>query len=153
MKKRIFIGLLLLFVISNPTNTDYINYLKSQGEYDTRPNQINGGRSSYFLIGSIYKNYNQTYLGIFKNFFRVDRLFYSGLSPEEKAANEKTFQDSIAAAEQAAAASQSAMMDSTEAIRVDAAAWSPDPLEIIPEKPEFDKWKKYEVKKDSTKKE
>ena len=94
--------------------------------YDARPNKINGGRSSYFLICSIYKDSERTYLGIFKKNFRVDKIFYSVPSADEKADAEKAVQDSIAAAEQAFAASESAMMDS-------ATFWTPDPRDIIAE--------------------
>lgn len=90
MKLKItFSAIILILIITNPTNNDFKNYL--QGSYGINVSENNDtnmkypfGRTKYYFFLSIYKyselkkedgeykiEKSKTYLGIFKNFFQV----------------------------------------------------------------------------------
>lgn len=70
-----FIVICIILIISNPTNSDFKNYLQGNGiDTDHRHRgALYYGRTMYFGIFSIYNAGNETYLGIFKNFIFVQR--------------------------------------------------------------------------------
>ena len=86
--KKIVLGLVVLLALTNPTNTDFKDFLKGIKQ------PSDGYRSGYFLIFSTFKHshimrretgrksydgkavtvdfrYEYTYLGIFKNFIPI----------------------------------------------------------------------------------
>lgn len=83
MKKKILIGLgviILLFIITNPTPSDFKTYLEGKfelhsyayGQLANENGHVGYGRTSNYLIFSIYttrqeKNYTE-FIGVFKNF-------------------------------------------------------------------------------------
>lgn len=66
-RKTIYIVVAALLFLTNPTQTDFQGYLRTKG---INAKGTNGGRSAYFLIGSIYELHGDKYLAVFKNFFK-----------------------------------------------------------------------------------
>jgi hypothetical protein len=79
IKKKwfILIGIILLFAVTNPTKSDFTDYLRGIGLHQECTEM--GGRTSYYLIFSIYAirgkcegvYHDGIFIGIFKNFFEI----------------------------------------------------------------------------------
>ena len=75
---------ILAFLLANPTNNDFKNYIQGNYGFDLNKHAVlyPYGRTNYFGLFSIYKysqldNYGavlktETYIGVFKNFIKVD---------------------------------------------------------------------------------
>ncbi len=108
MKKKLLIGLLVVIAIlaaTNPTLTDFKSYAQLQ-----TGRRISGqARTAYFGIFSFYKDENidhAMFVGIFKNFFKVELPYTDEELKALRESIEAAKQDSIAAAEVAAEAAR-----------------------------------------------
>lgn len=88
MKRKYYIILVILavFVVTNPSITAFKNYLGSEN-YEGLSRPVN------LFVFSFYKDVTKLYVGVFGNFFWINRPSEKSLAEYKK--SEKQYQDSI----------------------------------------------------------